>query len=220
MFTDKNEIKYVYVVLSRTHSTFAKTIRMVTKMKYNHASIAFDRELEHLYSFGRKQSHVPIVAGIVREYPARFSLEKVSCVNAKIYEIPVTKEQYYKGLARIRQIEEDGTYLYNLFSVLTFPVLHGFETYKAFSCSEFVAHMLNYMNIHLKEVKKGYEYTPEDIGKSITGKSIFEGNLLEYCKNESEDEAYFFQRPEYLRSGMESCSVVARLVYRKFWFAH
>ncbi len=215
MINQKKESKYIYIVLSKTYTNFGRALRAVGRMKYNHASIAFDSNLESLYSFARKQSRVPMVAGIVREYPARFSLEKVSCVNVKIYRIPVTDSQYYRGLARIRQIEEDDEYLYNLFSVLTFPVLHGFSTYKAFSCSEFVAHMLEYMRIPLKERKKDYQYTPEDLGKSIDGELYFEGNLLEYCQYEPDDKEYFFQRPEYLKSGMQTCGVLAKLVYRK-----
>lgn len=44
----------IYVLLTNTGTLFSKTIRWYTKNMLNHASIAFDRDLNEVYSFGRK----------------------------------------------------------------------------------------------------------------------------------------------------------------------
>jgi hypothetical protein len=72
----------------------------------------------------------------------------------------VTRQQYLRGKSRILEIRHDGDgYLYNLFSVLLFPIMKGFETYKAYSCAEFVAHMLRTMDIELPCGKHECAYT-------------------------------------------------------------
>ena len=213
----KDSAQYIYLIISETPSRFGRVIRFITKTKYNHASLAFDEDLRELYSFGRRQNKVPLNAGLVWEYPERFSLGKVDCVNVRIYKIPVTMNQYLRGKKRIKQIKNDPDgYLYNLFSVLSFPIFHGFHTYKAFSCAEFVAHMLNYMGVELQGDKREFEYTPEEIGDSMPSKVLFEGNLLDYCNYEHPVPESFFENPRYFRATFISCNVITRLVYRKF----
>lgn len=209
---------YIYVVLSQTPTGFGRIIRKIGKISYNHASIAFDKELMELYSFGRKQNQVPIVAGFVKEYPERFSLKKNFHVNTKIYQIPVTRSQYMMGKERVQQIANDDDYLYNLFSVLLFPFVHGFSTFKAYSCAEFVVHILGYMNISLKNEKLCCQYTPEDIGKIFQQYLYFKGNLLDYCSSNQTNCEYFFQNPSYIRATISSLHIIARLLFRKIWY--
>lgn len=212
----KEDQYYVYIVLSQTPTGFGRMIRKISKMEYNHASIAFDKELHDLYSFGRKQNQVPIVAGLVKEYPERFSLKENLLVNAKIYQIPVTRQQYIQGKKRIQQIENDkDEYLYNLFSVLLFPFMHGFSTFKAFTCSEFVIHVLEYMDISLNNDKRCCQYTPEEIGELFNQCLYFEGNLLAYCSSKHSDCEYFFQNPRYFRATLSSIGVIIKLLFRK-----
>jgi len=207
---------YIFLIISETPSRFGRVIRFFTKTKYNHASLAFDEGLRQLYSFGRRQNKVPLNAGLVKEYPERFSLGKVDCVNVRIYKIPVTRNQYLRGKRRIKQIMDDPDgYLYNLFSVLSYPIFHGFHTYKAYSCAEFVAHMLDYMGVVLDGNKCEYEYTPQEIAESLDTQIVFEGNLLEYCNYEHSVPEYFFKNPRYFSATYITCTVIARLLYRK-----
>ncbi len=210
---------YVYIVLSQTPTGVGKAIRRVGGLQYNHASIAFDENLNELYSFGRIKNRVPILAGFVKEYPERFSLRQAQCVNIIIYKIPITKEQLERGKSKIREIaSEKEVYMYNLLSVVTFPLLHGFYTYKAFSCSEFVAHVLQYMNVLTNKDKKAFKYTPEDIMQEVTGEVHYEGNLLTYCNASSEESRIFFEKPEYVRDTLKSIYYIMRLINRKINF--
>lgn len=48
--------KEIYVLLTDTGTVLTKIIRSFTKDPLNHASIAFDQDLNEVYSFGRKKS--------------------------------------------------------------------------------------------------------------------------------------------------------------------
>ena len=63
----KKQTKYIYVLLSRTHTTPARLIRFFTREPYSHASIALDIELNQLYSFARKHIHNPFDCGFIEE---------------------------------------------------------------------------------------------------------------------------------------------------------
>ena len=207
--------KHVFIVLSQTHTRFGFIIRKVTGEQFNHVSIAFDENLAELYSFGRYQHKVPLVAGLIKEFPERFSLSKSSFINVRIYKIPVSCTQYKKGKRRIRQITKDKDgYLYNLFSVISYPVIGGFSTFKAYSCAEFVAHLLRYMNILIDDERPEYSFTPENLGSSFNLFLEYEGNLLEYCSHENDSLEYYMENPNYLTATGRSFLVLSRLIYR------
>jgi hypothetical protein len=211
----------IYLVLSETPTKFGSVIRRFAKITYNHASVAFEKDLRHLYSFGRRQHKNPLDAGLIREYPDRFTLKRHSRINVRIYRIPVTKAQYALGKSRILEINHDPEgYLYNLFSVLTYPVLKGFHTYKAYSCAEFVAHMLHYMGILRDTEKQCSEYTPEELGAAFKDRLFFEGNLLDYWTDAPEVRHHFFENPGYRVTAKTCCVLPVRLLYRKIRFGN
>ena len=224
MQKDCTSSRYIYLVLSRTPSRFGKMIRFVSGASFNHASISFDKNLSKLYSFGRRKNNTPINAGLVKEYPERFSLNKVDCVEIRIYKIPVSREQYELGKKRLHQIMKDETYLYNLYSVLLFPVFKGFYTYKAYTCVEFVLDMLNSMKISIQTDKPGYKYLPDDIMQILNYPIVFEGNMLEYECSQINDTGTFFDpiistREHFYATGI-SVMILSRLAYRKVRYSH
>lgn len=219
--TQDNRVYNIYVVISETPTEFGRLIRKFAKLRYNHASIAFEEELRHLYSFGRHQYKNPLNAGIIREYPERFTLCRFSRINVRIYKIPVTKEQYTQGKRRILEIKHDPDgYLYNLLSVISYPFFKGFHTYKAYSCAEFVAHMLRHMDIIRDPSRLSCEYTPEEIGECINDYLFFEGNLLEYWTGAPSVTHDFFGNPGYTRTATTSCLLPLKLLYRKIRFGN
>ncbi len=211
---------YIYIVISETPTEFGRLIRKFAKIKYNHASIAFDQELQQLYSFGRRQYKNPLNAGLIKEYPERFTLRRYSHVNVRIFKIPVTKEQYTLGKSRILEIKHDREgYLFNLFSILCYPVLRqGFPTYKAYTCAEFVAHMSRVMGIGMDPDKLNCEYTPEEIGRHVSDWLFFEGNLLDYCTSAPIPTGNFFDNPGYTQTAKTYCALPVKLLYRKIRF--
>ncbi|MDD2301075.1 MAG: hypothetical protein PHG30_00790 [Eubacteriales bacterium] len=218
------EQKYIYLVFSSTPSRFGRMIRFASGARFNHVSLAFDESLRKLYSFGRRKNNIPINAGLVQEYPERFSLRKVDYVGVKIYRIPVTPEQYRLGKLRIRQILNDEKYLYNLYSVLFYPIFKGFYTYKAYTCVEFVIHMMRFMKIYVPTVKPSYKYLPDELESILESPGYFEGNLLEYAFENSISCGDFFDpmvtyREQFYATGI-SVVILSKLVYRKVRHSH
>lgn len=218
------KMRYIYLVFSKTPSRFGRMIRFVSGARFNHVSLAFDKDLSRLYSFGRRKNNMPINAGLVKEYPERFSLNKVDFVEVQIYKIPVTKTQYNMGKLRVKQLICDEKYLYNLFSVLFYPVFKGFYTYKAYTCVEFVLHMLKYMDVNITTDKPSYKYLPDEMLSIIDFPIVFEGNLLEYVECGINDTGTFFDpmvnyRDHFYATGI-SVMILSKLAYRKVRYSH
>ncbi len=216
--------RYIYMVFSSTPSRFGRMIRFASGARFNHVSLAFDASLHKLYSFGRRKNSIPINAGLVQEYPERFSLRKVDYVDVRIYRIPVTAEQYRLGKLRIRQIMNDERYLYNLFSVVFYPIFKGFYTYKAYTCVEFVIHMLRFMKIQISTEKPSYKYLPDELESILDFPHCFEGNLLEYAAGENISCGDFFDpilssREKVYATGI-SVVILSKLAYRKVRHSH
>lgn len=55
-------MRYLYVMVSRTDTGFARLIRRFTGCYYNHAAISFDCDLRQLYSFARRAYDLPLSA--------------------------------------------------------------------------------------------------------------------------------------------------------------
>lgn len=181
--------KNVYIVVSSTYTKFGKTIRIFGKIRYNHASMALDPGLQEMYSFGRQKHNVLLTGKLVKENISRFTLDRVSNVDVTIFEIPVTDKQYENLKNCIRSVYEDKDYLYNLFSVLTYPLTKGLSVYKAFTCIEFIMYLLTLGGMEFD--KPLYEYKPDDLLEILHDKIIYEGNLLEYVKEKKANTDYF-----------------------------
>lgn len=210
---EENE-KYIYIMLSQTLTDFGSVIRRVLDSEYNHASIAFESNLENLYSFARYHNCIPFVAGPVNEFPERFTLNKKDYVQVKIYRIPVTPEQHAHGEALAKHCMEDDSYLYNLFSALTFPAFRGISTYKAYTCSEFVVHLMNAMELSHGTEKPACKYTPKDLEIELEPFLYYHGNLLDCCKKDPERAKEYFEKLSFLQMVYESVLIISKLLYR------
>lgn len=180
--------KKIYVLLSQTTTFVAKGIRHFGGIKYNHAAISFDPELSDIYAFARKQHCAFFSAGMVRESRIRY-LEKKCELPIKIFELDVTDDQYRWIKLVIDYMMDNKEYKYNLLSMLSYPFFKGIKTYKAFTCSEFVAFILRKIG-YLTE-KESYQYTPEDIGKELNDHLWYDGDMRDLVKELDTDETYY-----------------------------
>lgn len=202
--------RYIYIMISATTTKFGYVLRKVGKVKYNHAAVALDAELNEWYSFARKQYHTVLIGGLVKENVERYTLRKASNVQVVIFRIPVTVEQYCKVRNAIYEIKNDNEYMYNLLSVLTWPVTKGFSTYKAYSCIEFTMKMLELIGHTL--TKPAYQYTPDELMDLFTDYIFFRGNLLEYKKATVSDDVFFqpMSWSQYIQSGYSLTEIMKR----------
>ncbi|MGN0383185.1 MAG: hypothetical protein ACI4DS_02865 [Eubacterium sp.] len=210
-----NTMKKVYIVISKTHTKFGWIIRKVGKVRYNHAAIALDKELEHLYSFARPKHHALLLGRLVEENIYRYTLGKYPQVEAVIFQIEVSDEKFEWMKNTINNMLDSKDYLYNLFSVLSSPITGGFSTYKAFSCIEFVMYILKGIGYRTK--KPLYCYRPDDLLEIYSDSVCYKGNLLEYNSYEISDSGYYeaLTGKEIKESFITPVRLFYRLIFKK-----
>lgn len=174
----------IYIVFMDTGTYLSKIIRIFTKKRLNHVSLAFDLELFELYSFGRKKPYNPFYGGFVREDVRGDFLRHADCA---IYALEITASEYKQLVEGMIQIsEKESEYRYNFLGLLGILLKLKIERKQTFFCSQFVATLL--MN-HVSTVhfsKPLYFITPTDILKELDLKLIYEGKFCNYLQQLSQ----------------------------------
>lgn len=179
----------IYIVLSRTETGFARLLRNVGNLNYSHSAIALDKDLTELYSFARSEQYGVLTARLVHETTDRYLVNAKEDIPIKVYRIPVTAEQHAWVRSTILEIKNDPKFMYNFLSVLTYPLFGGFSTYKAFSCSEFVAYILKHLGYNIPHPI--YHYRPDDLQPLLSEYLCYDGKLLDFCSVRTTSENYF-----------------------------
>lgn len=206
-------MQYLYVMISRTHTKFGSVIRKFGRVTYNHSAISFDKGLTEMYGFARKRHKAVLTATLVHESIPRYTMNKPSPLDVVIFRIPVNEEQYVRVRITVNTILNDSSYVYNLFSVLSYPVTGGFNTYKAFSCIEFTMYILRM--IGFRPDKPLYSYKPDDLLAFLGDYIYYQGDLRDYIEREiNADTDYFL--PISGQDVKESVINILRLVKRLF----
>ncbi len=104
---------YVYIVLSDTGSPASELIALFTKKKYNHASIAFDKDLTTMVSYNNGEKRFP--PGLNVEKPCYF--RKKENAYMIVYQLKATAAQKRNMIAKIEQINQEGS-SYNTIGLL------------------------------------------------------------------------------------------------------
>lgn len=136
-------MKSVYVILTKTNTMFAKSIRMLSQSHFSHSSLAVDDNLEFIYSFGRKKPNNPFIAGFVREYLDRGVFGQCPYSICHVYRCQVSDEVYADIMKMISKFEKNKhKYKYNLLGI--FNCIFNVESKREYNyiCSQFVASVL------------------------------------------------------------------------------
>lgn len=166
----------VYLLFTNTGTMFTKLIQLYTRHSLNHASIAFDEQLEELYSFGRKKPYNPLIGGFVKEHVSKGLMKHAECA---VYCLSVSKEEYELMREEVRRFEQRKEQMkYNLMGLFAVMFNKKWERKNAFFCSQFVATVLNN--------KKGLLYkapcliTPQDLTNIERLELVYKGKLAFY----------------------------------------
>ncbi|WP_198536475.1 hypothetical protein [Paenibacillus sp. DMB5] len=172
-----NARKNIYIVLTGTGTAFSGLIKWFTKAELNHASIAFDRELQEVYSFGRKKVHNPFVAGLIREH---FDHPFYSTADCAVYEMNVSLEEYDTMYNHVQgMMENQKRYKYHLLGLIGVLLNVKFNREDAYFCSHFVASVCEEASCR-PVAKPSYFVTPEDFAESLCASKIYSGKLSYY----------------------------------------
>lgn len=174
------EQKYIYVMLSRTHTIPARLIRLYTGNPYSHTSIAFDPELNEMYSFARKGIWNPFDSGFIREDINSGIFGKDKNVYCSIYAVPITNEQYRLMKDELACfVKNPDEYGYNYTGLVFAMFGKNIEDGKHFLCSQFVNHLFYKSGMSLFD-KDHTLIKPYDFHIKLKHHRIYRGKLSEY----------------------------------------
>ena len=161
------------------------------------------------YSFSRRQHHHPFNAGFMKEYRDYYAFEEYQKFYSKIFSIPVTNEQYDEICRFIEKLSQDDEQIFNLFAMLTTPIIHGFRVYKAHNCMDFTARVIEMAGVKLD--KPFYKYDIPDIEKLLDGYPMKEG----YVKRlDSEEYEKYVEKSDIFTGAFEFLRAVVTLTKR------
>jgi hypothetical protein len=142
---------HLYIVVSRTGSAASNIISVFTNRNYNHAPLAFDRELETVVSYNGGNNVYP--PGMNPEMLADFV--KKGDASILVYSLPCSTEQKAHVLQQIRDINESGS-AYNMLGLVT---KRSYRPNIMF-CSQFVYRMLELVGLaYFKKTEGSVEPT-------------------------------------------------------------
>lgn len=174
-------MKTIYLLFTETGSVLSQLIKWYTQKTYNHASIAFDSELNEVYSFGRKIPWNPLYGGFNQEKLSEGLFRQANCV---VYSLSVTEAEYERMHDYVKMfLAQSEEYRYNFIGLLGVAMQIPIEREKAYFCSQFVASVLSECDrFHFQ--KEPALTTPFDIMTALPVQLIYEGTLAAYL-NES-----------------------------------
>lgn len=166
--------KNIYIVLSNPCSFIAKMIGWYTKAPFNHVSIAFDEQLNTMYSFGRKHELIPILGGFVQETIHSQLFKEARCA---LYKYTVNEETYNTMQCFVEQFSlNQERYSYNYIGIIGVILNRELGGEDSYFCSQFVHTVLRQGGIELIE-KPVKLTTPSDFEYNEGLELIYDGYL-------------------------------------------
>ncbi len=172
--------KKIYIVLSQTGTMLSKLVRLYTGDMYNHVSIALDKELRHMYSFGRVNPYNPVIGGFVKESPTTGTFKRFYNTDVAIIELAIDGEKYDAIKAELEEMyghKQD--YHYNYKGLVLAAFGKPRRKVGCYYCSEFVHEFCCNYGINLG-VSRNKVVKPMDLFDVPGGTLIYEGKMHSY----------------------------------------
>ncbi len=199
----------LYICFMATMTTIAKISRRSSGCHYTHISLSFDEKLEDFVSFSRRSANTPLDAGIVWERRGDYVQPGQDAYRTKIYKIPVSREKLEQIRNLIREYEQDPEYMFNIFSMVTMTVFHGFSIYKTENCMSFVGRILEMTGA--ADLKKPcYRYLPEELMGLLAGYEYYEGMM----PADSADKNHWEREIGFWQKSILNARILLTLLYR------
>ena len=169
----------IYLVLTHTGTLLSNLIKLYTKNDYSHISIAFDEDLDEMYSFGRLFTYNAFIGGLVREYLYKGTFKRFKKTTTSIYSIDVSEIQYDEiKKVVLKMYERRRNYKFNFWGVFFVMFNKKIKRKNALYCAEFVKYALASGNVNVKNLPEIIK--PEDFKKLKDARLIYKGLLKEY----------------------------------------
>ncbi len=171
-------MKRIYIVLTNPGTLLSKIIRIVKKHEYTHVSISLDKDLNQMYSFGRKYAYIAFIGGFVQESPNFGTFKRFHKTKTKIICLEVTDEQYIKIKKKIRYFRRKrNNYKFNIIGLISVALNKQITKENEFYCAEFIKYLFDQSKIknNLPDI-----VTPEDFLYLPNIIPIYKGFLKNY----------------------------------------
>lgn len=141
-------MKKIYIVLTYTGTLLSKIVKIYTRKKYSHVSIALEKDLKNMYSFGRKNPYLLLPAGYVQEGINIGTFKRFKNTKAAIYSLEISDEQYNAIISIINDFNNNpNKYSFNIIG-LFFAIFRIKLKRNKMYCAEFVKYVLDKSNIN------------------------------------------------------------------------
>lgn len=171
------ERSYIYLCLTQTGTSMSKIIQRITKDPYNHLSISLDERLDRMFSFARRYSCTPLIAGFIQEDPDKSTFKRFPHTQAVIIRVEVLPETYDRIAGRLNEMySRKFRYHYNFIGLLYAAFGKVRKKKNSYYCSEFIAELLQQNGLLSTEQKI---YHPSDF-LSYPGDTVYRGILKQY----------------------------------------
>lgn len=169
--------KTIYFLFTDTGTYLSRLINYVTKQPLNHVSIAFEPDLQEVYSFGRKKPHNPFIGGFVKEDIRSDFLKNSACA---VYSFQMSEGDCEKVKDKIQEIEmQKSNYKYNFLGLIGVFLQVEINREDALFCSQFVAKVLQ--DVESLQFRSPICFTtPADIRNHQGLELIYQGILGNY----------------------------------------
>ena len=139
----EEKTRKVYILLTRSNTSFSQLIYKVTHDQFTHSSIGLEGPGGAFYSFARRHPRLMLPAGLIKERVAGGVYAIHPTVPCRLYELEVTEENWQYIRRKIDAMyPEHRHYRYNLLGAFTAYAGKTLERPHHYFCSEFVAECL------------------------------------------------------------------------------
>lgn len=180
-----NQQEYIYIVFIKAMTGLGRFSRAVGGFEYTHVAVSLDKSLTDFVTFSRKKHHSPFQAGFMHEKREHYAFGKHEFVKVKVFQVPVSLPEKRRIQAFVNRVEKDKDYVFNLYSMITMPIVHGIPIYKTYNCMSFVGRILTMCNA-VDTRKKYYQYDLKEMEGLLKRYFYKEG----YLYKRQSDDAY------------------------------
>ena len=165
-----NQNKQLYIVISQTGTLLSRILKQITGAEYNHASISLSRDLERMYSFGRR-------------HPRTGTFKRFSETKVLVLSVSVTEEQH----AELKEMldvmwKRRRKYSYNYIGLCLAYFHVVWKQEGCYYCSEFVGELLTKSRVDGTEQLRSSIIQPMQFLR-VPHTLLYCGKLREYVSN-------------------------------------
>lgn len=146
MLKNENQ-RQIYIVVSQTGTILSRVLKLFTGAQYNHVSLSLTRNLDTMYSFGRRWAYNPFLGGMVKESPHHGTFKRFHKTEAVVLAIPVDEKLYKEMMNYLEEMYLDKeNYHYNYLGLVLAAIKIHYHPTNRYYCSSFVKDVL----VHFK----------------------------------------------------------------------